>query len=116
MDPLERTQLQTDITKLQEKARKDPAVSMVLQAAADALKARDWKKAKQKFEEARDAFSPDRKVVDLIVEAGKAVSKAEARRYVQRGAVKVDGVQLRRVDVAVKPGQKVTFRGDLLQG
>jgi RNA-binding protein YlmH len=116
MDPLERVTLQTEISKLQERARKDLGVSAVLQAAVDALKARDWQKAKEKFEEANTAFRPDRKVVDLIVESGKAVSRAEARRYVMRGAVKVDGVQLRQADAKVKPTQQVTFRGALLQG
>lgn len=116
MDPLVRMQLQTDVAKFRERTRKDPEITMLLQGVTDALKARDWEKAKQRFEEAKAAFTPERKVVDIIVDAGKAVSKAEARRYIQRGAVKVDGVQLRKVDATVSEGQQVTFRNAPLQG
>ena len=115
MDPLARTQLQTDIAKFKETCRKDPAVSMVLQAAIDALTARDWQKAKEKFLEAQASFSPDVKVVDILVGTGKAVSRAQARRQIQGGVVKVDGVQLRHPDLAVKADQQVTFKGESLR-
>jgi len=116
MDPLARMQLQTDVAKFRERTRKDLEVSALLQGVTDALKARKWEEAKEKFEEAKAAFTPDRKVVDIIVDSGKAASKAEARRYIQRGAVKVDGVQLRKTDATVSEGQQVTFRNAPLQG
>lgn len=116
MDPLERLQLQTDIAKLQERASKDLDVSFILTEAVSAYKARDWQKAKKKYEDAKAAFTPDQKVVDLLVSSGKAISKAQARRQIKSGAVKIDGVQLRRDDIAVKPDQQVTFQGERLQG
>lgn len=109
MDPLERVTLQTEISKLQEKARKDAAVSSVLQAAADAIKSRDWQGAKQKYEEAKSAFSPPQKVAKVLVDKGYASSMAQARRYISGGAVLLDGVLLRKVDALMSEGQEVTF-------
>lgn len=62
----------------------------------------------RKFEEARDTYYKALKeykrplrLMDAITDHGLAVSKAEARRLIQSGAVKVDGKVIRRHEVNI---------------
>ena len=116
MDPLERMKLQTQIAKMQQKARKHDDVMALLNAAMDSIKRRDWGTAKKKFDEATKLYVPDVPVLDILVKSGKAISRAQARRLVAGGHVKVDGVRLRRDNAKVSPIQQVTLKGEVLQG
>ena len=62
-------------------------------------------------EEIEEATLPsgERKIADLLVEAGMVESKGEAKRLIKQGGVRIDGekVEDAGVDVAVKPGSDV---------
>jgi tyrosyl-tRNA synthetase len=50
------------------------------------------------------------KVVDLLVRAGLAASKSEARRLVTQGGVSLDGKRVREADAEVSPADGLVLR------
>tara|TARA_R110002126_G_scaffold70402_2_gene177188 strand:+ start:1762 stop:2109 length:348 start_codon:yes stop_codon:yes gene_type:complete len=114
MDPIDRIKLQTAISKLQQKAHKEDAVLLLLVQAGEAYKQRNWAAAQEKYEKAVNSFKPPMPVVQMLVVAGKAKSRAEARRQIQGGAVHVDGVKLRHAGASVTSRNIVSFRGEEL--
>jgi hypothetical protein len=115
MDPMQRTNLQAAMNRLRHRAYKDDEVISLLAKAEDAFKSRDWKKAEALYEKAKDAFTPPVRVTEVIVRGGGALTGAEARRMIERGQVKVDGVILRKVTATVLPHQRVVAGASLVQ-
>ena len=115
MDPLARTQLQNDIAKFAVEARKDDDAQALILSAQQAYKQRNWAEAQNLFEKAKEIFTPDVPITQLLCDKGFAISRAQARRYVRSGAVLVDGVRLRKDNIAVTKKQFVTFNGDTVQ-
>ena len=110
MDPLKRATLQADISKTMEKARKHDDVVGVLNEAQKALNARQWAKAQELYGKALSIFTPNVKVVDILVDTKAAISRAQARRLIASGVVFVDGVQLRKDTAEVGPDQEVKVK------
>jgi tyrosyl-tRNA synthetase len=50
--------------------------------------------------------APEVNIVDLLVEAGLARSKSEARRLVQQGGVRLDGEQVEAIERMIAPGRE----------
>ena len=46
-------------------------------------------------------------IIDLIAEAGMTRSKSEARRLIQQGGVRLDGEQVKEIDLIVEPQEAV---------
>jgi tyrosyl-tRNA synthetase len=46
-------------------------------------------------------------IIDLIAEAGMARSKSEARRLIQQGGVRLDGEQIKDIDLQIEPQKAV---------
>lgn len=114
MDLAGKRDLEVSIDKLLTIAR-DVEVKAKCRQALEALKRNNYDRAAEHFRDAAALHVEEVPVVRLIADAGKAKSFAEARRYIMSGAVKVDGVTLRKHDAKVTALQSVTFRGEDLQ-
>jgi tyrosyl-tRNA synthetase len=49
-------------------------------------------------------------VVELLVASGLAASRGEARRLIDGGGVRADGVRVERYDQAIAPGEPVVLQ------
>ena len=115
MDPVDRTNLDTRIGRLL--LVRDTAVVDLARKAQDAMGTRKWDEAEKLVNKAEKAYAPAKKLGTILVDEGAIPSMAQARRAVQGGQVKVDGVQTRKFDVLIQPGQKVELKGrGILQG
>lgn len=103
MDPIDRAVLQSEISKLIEKAYKDIQVLALLNDAQSHMKARRWTQAQEKYEQAKKLFAPPRSVADILLEAKAASTKAAAHRLIQSGVVRVGARVVRRVGEKVDP-------------
>ena len=66
------------------------------------------------MEKARALHRPPQKLSQLLCEAGKAQSTADARRLLEASQVTVDGLKPRRHDDLVDPGQVVRLKGQVI--
>lgn len=114
MDPMDRVLLERQVDKLLDIKNRD-VHSMALMAK-DELKAKRWASATKLVRQAAEHWEGVKpmKVMELLVQHGKAKSFAEARRHIARGDVKVDDAILRHHDASVSPGQSVSFREEVL--
>ncbi len=110
MDLAEKRKLEIEIDRMSRRA-KDPAVEAACKEAQVALRRNDYDKAKSHLDRAREFYVEETPVVQVLVDAGKAKTAAEARRYIERGQVRVDGTILRQHGALVRADQSVVFRG-----
>jgi ribosomal protein S4 len=111
MDPMERVKLERRIDELL--AVKNGDVRAFALKAQDELKAKRWKNVEPLVKQAEEEWSrvkPSR-VLDLLVQSGRADTPAQARHLVQSGKVRVNDVILRKPFATARPGDTVTVDG-----
>jgi ribosomal protein S4 len=93
---------------------KDLEVEGLAKAAQEARKRNDYNEAQRLVTKAREIYRPDRKLLQVLCDAGKAKSFGAARRLVEQNLVHVDGALARRHDITVAADQVVTLKGEQL--
>jgi hypothetical protein len=111
-DLAQRIKIEREVDRLAQ--AKDFDVASIATQAKTALKRHDYKKAGELVKKAKSLYQPPRTILQVIVDAGKARSAADARRIVEQSLVQVDGILVRRHDLVVEHDQAVTLRGEEL--
>ena len=111
-DLAQRIKVERTIDKLLE--AKDPDVVSFAKAAQEARKRNDYNEALRLVQKAEKLHRPDRSLLQVICDAGKAKSFGAARRLVEQNLIQVDGVLARRHDIMVAADQVVTMKGEQL--
>ena len=79
--------------------------------AQQALKKGAYEKAQEHLETARELYVKPMPLNEAVVAGGGAKTKAEANRLINRGAVHVDGIPLRKVNIDVSKAKSVLANG-----
>ena len=101
----QRRKLEREIDELMQV--KDLEVFGLARDAERACKRGDYNRARELAGKAREIYEPPKRIVEVIVGMGKAPSLIEARRLIEAGKVKLDGVRLRKHDIRVSSEQVV---------
>lgn len=111
MDPMERVKLERRIDALL--TAKDGDVRSIATKAQAELKAKHWSAVEPLVKQAEELWfnNKPQRVLDLLVQKGSAASVATARRMVQSGNVRVNGVVLRKPFSEVGPNDRVEVGG-----
>lgn len=112
-DIAERRKLETRIDFLIR--HKDPTVSSLALQAQTELKRREWKKAGDLVEKARDAIPKRQSLIDFLMSTKQWKTKAMAKRAIESGIVVVDGYAIRRADYDVTGAKTINAGESILR-